>query len=531
MNRFARLTIASRVFCVAVILGLSLALVDPIAIQSTILLAALSSTAIAAELISRLPAAWVAVAEAALAALVVGLVLPQGFVLLPYLVVPALIAGVTRGVIPVILVVIAEVAAMALLILPTGGWDELNGYTEIVAPWLLTSLGVGLLGIWLRQIRGGPASLVPDPSYESAHRLLSQLRTVARRLSAGLDTVSMSGQLLSTVHDRLNDTHSAVFVRTEGGVLAPINYRGPQAREDLNPDGQVIKSCWAEMEPTHTVRASLSADRRHRTALPLRVGSRMIGVVLLDAAKPPSSEGLSSLMAELDEHSLRLDTALAFDEVRSIATMEERQRLAREIHDGVAQEIASLGYAVDELSASATNDHQRAGLGDLRGELTRVVSELRLSIFDLRSEINPSAGLGSALSDYVRQVGSRSEMTVHLTLDEAPTRLRSEVETELLRIAQEAITNARKHSRAQNLWVDCRTRPPYARVEVRDDGSGRSEGREDSYGLRIMRERAKRINATLQISDGAVQDATTGTSVLVAVGDEPIPEVANAFEG
>src|SRR5680860_847713 len=148
MNRFARLTIASRVFCVAVILGLGLALVDPIAIQSTILLAALSSTAIAVEHTSRLPSAWVAVVESALAALVIGLVLPHGFVLLPYLVVPALIAGVTRGAFPVVLVVVIEAAAMAFLILPTGGWAEFNSYTEIVAPWLLTSLGVGLLGTW-----------------------------------------------------------------------------------------------------------------------------------------------------------------------------------------------------------------------------------------------------------------------------------------------------------------------------------------------------------------------------------------------
>ena len=58
-------------------------------------------------------------------------------------------------------------------------------------------------------------------------------------------------------------------------------------------------------------------------------------------------------MRELDEQALRLDTALVFDEVRSLATTEERQRLAREIHDGVAQEIASLGYLVDELADTA----------------------------------------------------------------------------------------------------------------------------------------------------------------------------------
>ena len=101
--------------------------------------------------------------------------------------------------------------------------------------------------------------------------------------------------------------------------------------------------------------------------------------------------------------------------------------------------------------ASTTRDPDVAqGLRDLRGELSRVVADLRLSIFDLRSDVSATNGLGSALSDYVRQVGAKSDLTVHLTLNEAPTRLSPEVEAELLRIAQEAITNARKHaSRAQ----------------------------------------------------------------------------------
>jgi signal transduction histidine kinase len=202
-----------------------------------------------------------------------------------------------------------------------------------------------------------------------------------------------------------------------------------------------------------------------------------------------------------------------------LATTEERQRVAREIHDGVAQELASLGYQVDDLSANAITEAQRAKLQGLRTEISRVVSELRLSIFDLRSEISPSAGLGSALSDYVREVGARSGLTVHLTLDEAPTRLRGEVETELLRIAQEAVTNARRHSHAANLWVDCRVRPPYARITVQDDGRGLGAARSDSYGLRIMRERAERINACLEIGQRGDAGAS-GTRVAVTIGED-----------
>jgi signal transduction histidine kinase len=251
----------------------------------------------------------------------------------------------------------------------------------------------------------------------------------------------------------------------------------------------------------------------------------MIGLVLADSAEPPPAAVLEKLMHQVDEQSLRLDTALVFDEVRSIATFEERHRLAREIHDGVAQEVASLGYAVDDLLAKTLEADRRKEIMAIRQELTRLVSELRLSIFDLRSQVTPSAGLGSALSDYVREVGAKSGMTVHLTLDEGPTRLRAETESELLRIAQEAITNARKHSSARNLWVHCKVRPPHALIKIQDDGKGLGNARDDSYGMGIMRERARRIQAHLEVDTAS--DKPSGTTVLVRLGDDSTRELGN----
>ena len=82
------------------------------------------------------------------------------------------------------------------------------------------------------------------------------------------------------------------------------------------------------------------------------------------------------------------------------------------------------------------------------------------------------------------------------------------------------VTNARKHSHAENLWVDCRVRPPFARITVVDDGTGLGDPREDSYGLKIMRERADRIGATLEIGTRDDFDDVMGTRVSVTVGDE-----------
>ncbi len=230
--------------------------------------------------------------------------------------------------------------------------------------------------------------------------------------------------------------------------------------------------------------------------------------------------------------------------MRSIATSEERRRLAREIHDGIAQELASLGYAVDDLvaEASASEDGKRRSavpisdiLRKLRGEITRMVSELRLSIFDLRSEVQAQVGLGSALSDYVRAVSVGTTFSVHVILDEAPDRLPIAVEAELLRIAQEAITNARKHAKAEHLWVTCRVDPPFAHLRVEDDGNGLGSKRHDSFGLEVMRERAARLGGQLTIGSrdphGTFVDVRLGERRTDADADDLDPDASAAAAG
>src|SRR5947209_5270086 len=251
--------------------------------------------------------------------------------------------------------------------------------------------------------------------------------------------------------------------------------------------------------------------------IPLVIGVRTFGLVGLETARRDVGVGQAAQMADVaGEAALRLETAMLFDEVRGVATAEERRRLAREIHDGIAQELSYLGYVVDGLTAEA-KEHDE-GLTDelrsLRREITRIVSELRLSIFDLRSEVDIHGGLGAALSEYVRSVGQQSDMTVHLSLDEAATRLPAESEAELLRIAQEAITNARKHAEATNLWVTLVVDPPSALLRVEDDGRGLGTGRHDSFGLSIMRERASRLRTNVQVEPREPR----GTRVEVVLG-------------
>jgi signal transduction histidine kinase len=514
----------SRGLCLALALAVALVRGDSTAVAAVAV--ALVAGALATGVPRLLPRLTTAVAalEVFLVALVTGWAHPTGspLVLAPYLVVLGCLVGLS-GRLPAVLLALAA-SVVGLLVLPLVGLEpaEAGRRAVEILPWVVLAAGCGLLCVRARTM--GPVGAGHDPGahYESAHALLTQLRSVARRLSAGLDSAAIAAQLMETVHEQLEGRYVAVFVKTGSSMLIPVGFRGTGASQVVGPNDPIVLHCWSEMISVQGVAPSGDREGRHRTAMPLRVGSRMVGVVCSSSAEPADPAAVRALMPAVDAHSLQLDTALVFDEIRMLATADERQRLAREIHDGIAQEVASLGYVVDDLAASSVDPVIAKGLSELRGDLSRVVADLRLSIFDLRSDVSPTNGLGAALSDYVRTVGARSDLTVHLTLDEASTRLPPVVEAELLRIAQEAVTNARKHASADNLWVDFWSDPPRAQLVVRDDGTGIGGGREDSFGISIMRERAQRIDATLDIHTDRNGDRPCGTTVHVTVAPKSL---------
>jgi signal transduction histidine kinase len=463
--------------------------------------------------------------------------------LLPYLLAPAFAAGLLYGLVPAV-----TASGMAAFVLLTGHLvaknpGPLDTFASNSSQWVLLALAVGLLAAWIRRLAAASSSSDQNRSYEAAYELLSQLRTVSRQLVGGLDPISLAQGLLQTLQAELPFDRGAVFVRTEGGRLVPLALEGASVLDwdtSLAEDTPLGRA-WLTQEPTSLPeplgerRSPPSDPIGAHTVLPLRMGSRTFGLVALETRQRPTlnrtgaatadTRQVGSAMRIVDETALRLETALLFGEVRSIATSEERRRLAREIHDGIAQELASLGYAVDELVAEASvgakgkvADAPMAGvLRNLRSEITRIVGELRLSIFDLRSEVQAQVGLGTALSDYVRAVGVGTTFSVHLVLDEAPERLPIASEAELLRIAQEAITNARKHATAEHLWVTLRVDPPSAHLRIEDDGRGMGSKRHDSFGLEVMRERAARLGGELTIGSREPH----GTFVDVRLGELP----------
>jgi signal transduction histidine kinase len=447
--------------------------------------------------------------------------------ILPYLTIPIVIPAIEGKLRESLALVALGAVALGVAGAADGLLDD-DGYLLSCAEWLSIA---GLLACFVHAVRRlifSPQPQAVPPPYAEATRLLTQLRTVARQLpGATLDPGGLSEHLIEAVRVIAPVDRAAVLSASGGGRLVVLAQTGADRVDwetSLDADS-AIADAWASQQAQVTTRSQARSARRtdgSTLVVPLVAGVRTIGLVTMETDKPGAYS--PSLVAQVSDivsaSALRLEAALLFDDVRSIATSEERQRLAREIHDGVAQELVMVGYGIDNALASLPPDAEQTAdeLRVLRNEVTRVITELRLSLFELRSEVDRQGGLTAAIAEYARTVGSAGGLRVHLSLDDSSARLPAATEAELLRIAQEAITNARKHAGAHNLWVTCEVDPPYARIEVSDDGSGMSTHRSDGrYGLAIMAERAERIRGQLEIKPRA----SGGTSVAVVIGASP----------
>ena len=500
--------------------------------KSTAQIAWIAAIAIAATLASFIHRpVWarfaVPLVEAGAAALIVITAMPGDRPSIVYLVVPPITAALAMGIPGVTASIALEVLILIVGTVIRRSEDLPIGLVDLIVAVAL-GIALGLGAALTAHLRERTAPVRTD--YDAARRLLTSLRDVARQLPGGLEETALAEAALSRLGDVLPHDRAEVFVRSEGGTFLPVARAGALTGSNWLPSthsgiwGQAWDSGVA-VQRLGTMEGPELGSTSACAVIPLRLGDQRIGLVGLERTGglwPIEDLGEAQLMA--DEAALRLDTARLFDEVRDLATLEERRRLAREIHDGIAQEVAGLGFLVDDALRETNEPAARTSLERIREELTRIVTELRLSIYDLRSEVG--AGIGEALSTHVRSVGAEAGMTVHLVLDEDESRLPPGVAPEILRIAQEAVANARRHAQARTLWVTYRVTEGGAFLRVADDGRGIPEGRgrPDSFGLQIMRERAARIGASLTVKrrspNGTVVELSlqTGTATSREVG-------------
>lgn len=191
----------------------------------------------------------------------------------------------------------------------------------------------------------------------------------------------------------------------------------------------------------------------------------------------------------------------------------ERSRIARELHDTLMQGFSGITMEMQALSARLPDIPERGELNGIISEAGTCLREARQSIAGLRTPRGAGSGLAASIEQHARQMTEAKDVRLKLKLDDNPPPLPAGVEYNLLRIAQEAVTNSVKHANARTIEVSLDTGPQLLRLAVKDDGAGIPDGngRPGHYGLIGMRERAAQIGAAITI------DSENGRGTLVSV--------------
>lgn len=210
---------------------------------------------------------------------------------------------------------------------------------------------------------------------------------------------------------------------------------------------------------------------------------------------------------------VREQTSIIRDKVKNESAMEERQRIAREFHDSLEQELAGLAMRLDALAVKVS-DHSIVPLVSAVQRLAHSLQdEARHFIWNLRESRWENTGLAEALAAVVAERHASSGIAFEFSSTGTPQRLPALVSHHLFRIGQEAVANAAKHSGARRVEIVLAFEPERVRLVVRDDGRGfepenAAGGRAGHFGLTGMQERALKIGAEFRLASEPGAGAT-----------------------
>jgi signal transduction histidine kinase len=243
-----------------------------------------------------------------------------------------------------------------------------------------------------------------------------------------------------------------------------------------------------------------------------------------------------AVFAELHRKARQMENLNA--ELRRLSTMllttqdEERRRIARNLHDGLGQDLTATKLMVESILANAqTNEKSRQTATDLRTLIERMIQDIRNMSYLLHPPMLDEIGLHFALVWYLEGFSKRSG--IQTTMETTPTdfpRLATDLETAMFRVVQEALTNVFRHAKASNAWVHLAHSETQVVLTIKDDGTGVSDSilecKPGSVGVGIagMKQRVKEFGGELQL-----RHAEPGTAVVVTIpllAPAPLPTFA-----
>ncbi len=355
----------------------------------------------------------------------------------------------------------------------------------LIALASLLALLFGWLGAWSREQED---SLEPVETNHAAEAglLLRRLHELADTLETGFDAPGSAEMALQDLAARMRSTRSAILVGYGSDPAVPLAIRGADRTPwpDPTESGSVLAPAWHDGVPTKTDWAD-DLVGRSVIAVPMTNNSgERLGVLVADRplVTPFTDDDLAAAAEVAARHSTNIDLSVLFASLRERAGLEERERLAREMHDGIAQEMVALGFNIDALRHAARKQESpmAADLDGLREEVSRVLADLRLHIADLRIAVRPDTGLGALIGARLQNFGSTSGVTTRMHLTENGFRLPAHTEVLIYRLFLRVLADARHSLDATDVEVRLNVAAPKAELWVSHNGTSSLTSRDFS---------------------------------------------------
>ncbi|MBI4203189.1 MAG: GAF domain-containing protein [Chloroflexi bacterium] len=242
--------------------------------------------------------------------------------------------------------------------------------------------------------------------------------------------------------------------------------------------------------------------------VPLKIGEVILGSLgIANKQAQPFREREVDLLQQLaNQAAVAIENARLYAQVEEMAVLQERQRIAREMHDGLGQVLAYLRLKSRELQgllASNQTTQAQEGVAEVKEVVDSAYEEVRGGVLALRAQTPSQAGLIPLLKDYVEGFQSQTGNPVALIVaDERATQFPPRVAIQLVRVIQEALANVRKHAQASKVEVSFEVVDEQALITVEDDGVGfdPTQMAFDSpfhFGLQTMKERMESVGGSL----------------------------------
>jgi signal transduction histidine kinase len=350
----------------------------------------------------------------------------------------------------------------------------------------------------------GSASLLHEVSaavgaitrHLSVHQVLEVIVSSARRL-VGADYAAIGipddeGGFAEFITDGIGEEQRlqiGPLPRQHGMLAAILTETEPIRLDDLRRDPRF--RWWPKAHPTM---AAL-------LGVPIRECGKTLGIVVLanDLGRPGFSEADTELIELLASHAaIAITNARLYERSRELTVVEERNRLARELHDAVMQRLFSLRLSARAARKLVPVDPEAAArrLGEVETLAAEAIAELRGVIVELRPADLDAHGLVETLRRHVTLLDRLHDTEVTFEL-RSPVDFSRDGEVEVLRLVQEALGNAFRHARARHVAVTVESE----RITITDDGTGfdAAEAATRGLGLLSMRERAKALGGELDL--------------------------------